>query len=49
VTDGSDVARITLFGQYAAAGFKTAKDGGTGTLITYTAPTETAALASPRH
>jgi hypothetical protein len=37
VTDGSRVANLTLFGQYVAAGFSLAKDGG-GTAISYTPP-----------
>jgi autotransporter passenger strand-loop-strand repeat protein len=39
ITDGKRHASITLFGQYVAAGFHHAWDGGTGTAITYTAPT----------
>ena len=46
VTDGSRVVHLTLFGQYTAAGFDTAKDSGTGTVVTYTAPAQMA-LAAP--
>jgi hypothetical protein len=49
VTDGSKVAKITLFGQYAQAGFGKAKDGGNGTTITYTPPAQVALLAAPHH
>jgi hypothetical protein len=41
VTDGSQVAKILLFGQFAAAGFQLNTDDGGGTLITY-APTPAA-------
>ena len=37
VTDGSDAAKITLFGQYVQAGFKPTTGTG-GTVITYTTP-----------
>ena len=46
VTDGGESASITLFGQYALAGFQAATDS-TGTVITYSAPTQLAALATP--
>jgi hypothetical protein len=49
VTDGSKVAKITLFGQYAQGGFGKAQDAGTGTDITYTAPQQVVALAAPHH
>jgi hypothetical protein len=49
VTDGSKVAKITLFGQYAQAGFGKAKDGGNGTTISYTTPAQVALLAAPHH
>jgi hypothetical protein len=38
VTDGSQSLKITLFGQYVAAGFHLAADSGGGTVITYVAP-----------
>ena len=38
VTEGTQKATITLFGQYVAAGFHFAKDGA-GTAITYAKPT----------
>jgi hypothetical protein len=37
ITDGTQKASITLFGQYVAAGFHFAKDGA-GTAITYAKP-----------
>ena len=39
VTDGAQSLKITLFGQYVAAGFHLASDGGAGgTVVTYAAP-----------
>ncbi|HTZ28825.1 MAG TPA: hypothetical protein VMC83_32795, partial [Streptosporangiaceae bacterium] len=38
VTDGTHTASIKLFGQFAAAGFQSAPDTGTGTQITYQPP-----------
>jgi hypothetical protein len=35
VTEGSLKQTLTLFGQYAAAGFSLSKDSGGGTAITY--------------
>ena len=48
ITDGAKTAHVVLFGQYVAAGFHLVKDAGTGTVVTYTPPTQTA-LASPHH
>ena len=45
VTDGAEVAKIALLGQYAAAGFHTASDGHGGTLITYAPAAAAASLA----
>lgn len=48
VTDGSLVARITLFGQYNAAWFALASDGAGGSIVTYTPRADaSAALAAP--
>jgi hypothetical protein len=47
VTDGADVAKITLFGQYMATGFRTSADTAGGTLITYAPPAKSASLAAP--
>jgi hypothetical protein len=44
VSDGTHSAAITLFGQFSAAGFHMATDGGAGTSITYTAPPASPAL-----
>jgi autotransporter passenger strand-loop-strand repeat protein len=44
ITDGALKARITLFGQYVATGFKLSAAGG-GTAITYTSATAHAELA----
>jgi len=38
VTDGAHNLKLTLFGQYVAAGFEMASDGHGGTAITYAAP-----------
>ncbi len=38
VTDDGVQAKLTLFGQYSAAGFGASNDGGGGTAITYTPP-----------
>jgi hypothetical protein len=38
ITDGTLHASVTLFGQYAAAGFHFASDGVVGTVITYAPP-----------
>jgi fibronectin-binding autotransporter adhesin len=38
LTDGSQSLKITLFGQYIAAGFHLAADGLGGTVVTYAAP-----------
>jgi hypothetical protein len=52
VSDGTNVAKIALLGQYVAAGFNAAPDSGTGTVITYT-PLSTQSnetlLATPLH
>ncbi len=47
VTDGVHSLKLTLFGQYVAAGFQMASDGHGGTAITYAAPknAETAMIA----
>ena len=49
ITDGADVAKLTLFGQYAAAGFHMAADASGGTVITYTpqAAVQQIALTAP--
>jgi hypothetical protein len=48
ITDGSQTLKVTLFGQYVAAGFHLASDGAAGgTLVTYTAPAAHIALATP--
>ena len=36
LSDGTHNAQILLYGNYSAAGFQTAGDGATGTLVTYT-------------
>jgi hypothetical protein len=38
VTDGTQHASVTLFGQYLATGFHLKSDGAAGTDITYTPP-----------
>jgi hypothetical protein len=38
VTDGTHHAAIVLFGNFMAAGFHTANDGGGGTQVTYIPP-----------
>jgi hypothetical protein len=35
VSNGAQTASLALLGQYAAAGFQTATDPGTGTIVTY--------------
>ena len=47
ITDGTHSAAITLFGQFAAAGFQTASDGATGTDIIYHPTQQLAALHAP--
>ncbi|HZS81324.1 MAG TPA: hypothetical protein VFA50_00515, partial [Stellaceae bacterium] len=47
VSDGTHSAAITLFGQFAAAGFQHASDGGTGTDITYHPPQMAPIFHSP--
>ena len=37
ITDGTQTAKVSLFGQYAAAGFHLSQEGG-GTALTYTPP-----------
>jgi autotransporter passenger strand-loop-strand repeat protein len=49
ITDGSLSAQVTLFGQYAAAGFRLAFDGSTGTLLTYTPPKTAHEELAPHH
>jgi hypothetical protein len=49
VTDGTHSAAITLFGQFAAAGFHTAPDGSGGTDVTFQPPATVTALATPLH
>lgn len=46
LTDGTHTAKITLFGQFSAAGFHVASDGGSGEIVTYTPP-PAHALAAP--
>jgi hypothetical protein len=46
VTDGSKIAKLTLFGQYMRTGFGKAMETGGGTVVSYTAPAQTA-LAVP--
>jgi fibronectin-binding autotransporter adhesin len=46
VTDGSQSLKITLFGQYVAAGFHLAADGFGGTVVTYAAPAAHVVLAA---
>ena len=47
VTEDGIVAKLTLFGQYSAAGFRTQQESdGHGTVITYTAPAQVT-LAAP--
>jgi hypothetical protein len=40
VSDGTESASIALLGQFAAAGFHTSQDAGSGTLVTYSPPDE---------
>jgi hypothetical protein len=50
ISDGASKIAITLFGQYAAAGFTLASDGNGGSVVTYAPPTPKAvALATPHH
>ena len=49
VSDGTHTAAITLFGQFIAADFQPAFDGGTGTDIIYQPPALEAALTTPLH
>jgi len=46
LTDGAQSLKITLFGQYVAAGFHLAADGLGGTIVTYTAPAAHIVLAA---
>jgi autotransporter passenger strand-loop-strand repeat protein len=46
VRNGTGSFAVTLLGQYAAAGFHLAKDGGGGTVITYAPPTSALVLAA---
>jgi len=46
LTDGSQSLKITLFGQYVAAGFHLAADSGGGTVVTYAAPAAHVVLAA---
>jgi autotransporter passenger strand-loop-strand repeat protein len=47
ITDGALTATITLFGQYAAAGFRLAGDGAGGTAITYATSAAALELTAP--
>ena len=49
VHEGGLADRITLFGQYVAAGFHFAADGAGGTLVTYTQPTPAHTELAPSH
>lgn len=51
ITSGSEKAKITLFGQYTAANFKTGADAGTGTTVTFVASAGSAQslLTNPLH
>jgi hypothetical protein len=46
LTDGAQSLKVTLFGQYVAAGFHLAADSGGGTVVTYAAPAPHAVLAA---
>ena len=47
ITDGSQTFKVTLFGQYVAAGFHLSSDGAAGgTVVTYTTPAGHAVLAA---
>ena len=46
LTDGAQSLKVTLFGQYVAAGFHLANDGLGGTVVTYTAPAPHVVLAA---
>lgn len=46
VSNGTGSFAVTLLGQYAAAGFHMARDGGGGTVITYAPPTSALMLAA---
>jgi hypothetical protein len=46
LTDGTHSASIALFGQFVAAGFHLAADSGSGTLVTYSPPTNNPAIAA---
>ncbi len=47
ITDGTHSAAITLFGQFAAAGFQAQSDGASGTDIIYHQPQQQQTLHSP--
>ena len=49
ITNGTHSAAIQLFGQYVAAGFHDASDGGGGTTITYIPPAAHAPALAPHH
>jgi len=49
LTEGGRTARITLFGQYVAAGFNFASDGHGGTVVTYAAPHSGAVQLAAAH
>jgi hypothetical protein len=51
VSDGAHTASLALLGQYAAAGFQAAADGGSGTLVTYVPQpgSDPALLSQPQH
>jgi hypothetical protein len=46
LTDGSQSLKVTLFGQYVAAGFHLAADSGGGTVVTYAVPAAHVVLAA---
>ena len=49
VTDGTHAATLLLLGQYAAAGFQTTSDGGTGTLVTLASTTHLTDILAAAH
>jgi len=49
ITEGTQKATITLFGQYVAAGFHTISDGAAGTVITYSTASAGLPSLAPGH
>ena len=47
LSNGAVAASVVLFGQFSAAGFTAASDGGGGQIITYLPPVTTPAVAAP--